>query len=90
MSASRSPERRRVPRSPGSGRLKLQFENPVPAEVTAELIEVSSMGFRAAHDCASLDPGIEVTYQRDGGSGRARVIWTHVLDGRRMSGFLLL
>ena len=83
-------ERRRVLRQPCSGRVELSFEDPVPRTVAAELIELSSLGFRAAHQCRTLDPGMEVHYQRDGVSGRARVIWTHLLEGRHTSGFLLL
>jgi hypothetical protein len=84
------PERRKVPRESHTGPLELSFDDPIPTTVHAELIEVSAMGFRAAHQCTSLDAGIEVRYQWEGASGRARVIWTHVLDGHRVSGFLLL
>jgi len=90
MSALSFPERRRVPRASASGRVELWLDDPVPLTVNAELTELSVMGFRAAHQCTHLDPGIEVRYQREGASGRARVIWTHVLDGHRVSGFLLL
>jgi len=75
---------------PFSGRVELRFDDPVPFAVSAQLIELSSTGFRAAHHCKNLDPGTEVRYQREGASGRARVIWTHVLEDHRVSGFLLL
>jgi len=84
------PERRKAPRAAHAGRLELSFDDPIPTTVQAELIEISARGFRAAHRCTTLDAGIEVRFEREGATGRARVIWTHVLDGYRVSGFLLL
>jgi hypothetical protein len=85
------PERRKVRRTPFSGRLEIMLVDPAPQRVEAELIEISSMGFRAAHDSSTLEPGLEVLCKRDGADAvRARVIWTHVLGGRRVSGFLLV
>ena len=83
-------ERRREERLPRSGAIQIAFEDPNPMTVEAELIEVSERGFRAAHDSRLLTPGLEVQYRRIGGTGRARVIWTHVLDERCVSGFLIL
>jgi hypothetical protein len=40
--------------------------------------------------CKNLGPGVEVEYQRANVSGRARVIWTHILEGHSVSGFLIL
>jgi hypothetical protein len=83
-------ERRSEERSPRSGAVEISFADPNPMTVTAELIEVSERGFRAAHDSRLLTVGLEVRYSRTGSSGLARVIWTHVLDGRCVSGFLIL
>jgi len=83
-------ERRIAPRVPRSGRLEITYADPLPATVDAELIESSSTGFRASHACARLVPGLEVHFGGGGNSGRARVIWTHVLQKQRVSGFLLL
>ena len=83
-------DRRRAARLPRSGRLELTFENPVATTVEAELVEASSTGFRAAHACGIIVPGLEVQYRRDDAWGRARVMWTHMLDGKRLSGFLVL
>ena len=83
-------ERRRAPRIAQSGRVVISFVNPVPTTINADLIERSSTGFRASHECKNLDPGMEVRYQREGFSGIARVMWTHVLQGQRVSGFLLI
>lgn len=83
-------ERRQEARLAQSGTIEISFEDPTPLTVRAELIEVSARGFRAAHDAKALAPGVEVDYRGDSSSGRARVIWTHVLDGRCVSGFLVL
>jgi hypothetical protein len=82
-------ERRHEQRAPESGAVEILFEDPGPVTVRGELIEVSDRGFRAAHDVKALAPGLEVHYTRAGASGRACVIWTHVLEGRCVSGFLV-
>ena len=86
----RNRDRRAEPRLPVSGRIEFSFDDPSPTVVEAELLESSSMGFRAVHESKALNPGIEVHYQRSGATGRARVIWTHVLNQRRVSGFVML
>jgi hypothetical protein len=83
-------DRRREVRVPGGGRVRLSFDNPVPMVVDAELIESSLSGFRASHDSKFLDSGTEIRFERAGQSGRARVVWTHILNERRVSGFLIL
>jgi hypothetical protein len=83
-------ERRQDARSPFSGSVQLAFDDPHPVIVEAELIETSERGFRATHHSSALAPGLEVHYSRAAASGRARVIWTHVLEGRWVSGFLIL
>ena len=90
MSAPYTPERRSAKRQARTGRVEISFQDPMPATVEAELIEVSKTGFRAAYASKGLAPGLEVEYRRDGRSGRARVIWTHILEGNRVSGFLIL
>jgi hypothetical protein len=84
------PDRRQEARSPQTGAIEISFEDPAPVIVEAELIEISGRGFRAAHNAKALSPGLEVEYQSSSSSGRARVIWTHVLEGRCVSGFLVL
>ena len=90
MSMTFTAERRIAARIPCSGRVEISFSDPVPATAEAELIESSSTGFRASHECTRLVPGLEVHFGGDGKSGRARVMWTHVLQKRRVSGFLVL
>jgi hypothetical protein len=82
-------ERRAAPRKADSGVLEISFEAPIPTTVSALLIEASATGFRAAHDSKALEPGLSVSYKREGISGDARVIWTHILEGRRVSGFMV-
>lgn len=81
-------DRRSATRSPESGRVRIWFENPARIEIEADWIETSATGFRLAHDSNALEPGLEISYESEGRSGRARVVWTHVLDGRRVSGFV--
>ncbi len=83
-------DRRVAVRTPANGAVELSFDFPVPTVIAAELVETSATGFRAVHDSKALEAGLEVCYRRPDGSGRARVIWTHVLDGQRVSGFMVL
>jgi hypothetical protein len=71
--------------------LEIMLVDPTPEHIEAQLTETSSMGFRAEHNSRSLEPGLEVLCKRDGAEAIwARVIWTHVLAGRRVSGFLVV
>jgi hypothetical protein len=83
-------DRRVAVRSPAHGAVEISFDFPTPTVIAAELIETSVTGFRAVHDSKALEPGLEVSYRRPHASGRARVIWTHILSGRRESGFIVL
>jgi hypothetical protein len=84
------PDRRQMPRFLASGPVEILFEDPLPIIVEAELYETSERGFRILHGNQQLVPGLEVRLRRDGAIRRARVIWTHILEGRRVSGCLLL
>jgi hypothetical protein len=81
-------DRRDAPRQAEHGDVEISFDIPVPMKIQANLIETSATGFRAAHDSKAIEPGLAVRYKRVGASGEARVIWTQVLEGRRVSGFL--
>lgn len=83
-------DRRQEPRSAAAGRVKISFENPAQTTIDAEWIENSATGFRIVHDSPALEPGLEVSFESPTHSGRARVIWTHVLEGRRVSGFVAI
>jgi hypothetical protein len=83
-------DRRHEPRIPASGLIEIFFEDPLPATIEAELQETSDRGFRILHGCQQLVPGLEVRMRRNGATQRARVMWTHLAEGRRVSGCLLL
>ncbi len=83
-------DRRGEARTAATGRVRISFENPAPTIVEAEWIESSVTGFRVVHDSPALEPGLEVSYESPLRSGRARLVWTHVLDGRRVSGFVAI
>lgn len=84
-------DRRSAPRSPASGTVTVWFENPTRTMIEAEWIESSATGFRLAHDCDALEPGLAVIYEGGDKRGHARVVWTHVCaGGRRVSGFITL
>ena len=83
-------ERRGAPRGAGHGVVEISFAAPVPTTIEGQLIETSTTGFRASHESKDLEPGLVVRFKRDGVSGEARLIWTQVLEGRRVSGFLVV
>lgn len=83
-------ERRRFARFPTSGRVEISFEDPTSVTVEAEMEEKSATGFRIAHKSDDLVPGLELCLHCDGVTKRARVVWTHLLNGRRISGCVLL
>jgi len=88
--SSNDHERRREPRFPASGRVQILFEDPLPVTVEAELVDTSSRGFRISHQSNQLVPGLEVRLKRGGATRRARVMWTQILEGRQLSGCMLL
>lgn len=83
-------DRRRAPRTPASGPVEVIFQAPMAVKVSADLIESRATGFRIAHNVRDLVAGTEVSYRHAAGSGRARVVWTHVLEDRCVSGLLQL
>jgi hypothetical protein len=87
---SRTSERRQVPRFSASGRVEISFEDGVRTIVEAELRETSARGFRISHESRQLVPGLEVFLETEGASKRARVIWTHIQDGCKISGCLFV
>jgi hypothetical protein len=83
-------ERRRFTRFPRSELVQISFENPTLVTVEAELVEMSATGFRIAHESRELISGMDVSLRRDKVSNRARVVWSHLLNGRRVAGCVLL
>jgi hypothetical protein len=88
--AMEAPDRRREPRVPVFERVEILFDDPVPAAVEVDLNDTSETGFRISHSSQLLVPGLAVRLKRNGAIQEARVIWTHFLEGRRISGCLLL
>ncbi len=60
------------------------------AETPAEMLDVSSNGFRLRHSIRDLEPGREVRFEHRIFFGRARVMWTALVGGRPESGFLII
>lgn len=56
----------------------------------AELVDVSSNGFRVRHSDPRLQPGCEVRFQHRIFSGRAKVLWTALVGGQTQSGFQIV
>ncbi len=82
-------DRRREPRLQARGEVELFLEDDSGDSIIAILLDVSSSGFRAAHDCSDLHTGLELDFQHPQGSGRARIMWNRVVDGRWESGFFV-
>jgi methionine-rich copper-binding protein CopC len=70
--------------------VQLRFEDPLPVDVEANLMDISESGFRVSHHCASLSPGLLVEFRHKLKAGRARVVWTQLRDGHHFSGFVIL
>lgn len=83
-------DRRKAPRSAKSGSVMISVSEPLETTVEAELIETSDMGFRISHKSRDLVPAVVVQYSAAHVSGKARVIWTHVREGRYISGLMIL
>lgn len=84
-------EKRSEPRLPAQGEVILRLEVPgFPPEIRGELLDVSARGFRACHDCTALSTGQDLAFRHAAASGRARVVWNRIVEGRVESGFLLL
>lgn len=86
---SRAANRRREIRSAAQGPVKLVIDSPLPCEITGTLLDFSSSGFRAAHNCHDLQRGDRVQFDHKDATGSAVVIWTRVVSGTIETGFLL-
>lgn len=60
------------------------------SEFPAELVDVSSNGFRVRHSDPRLQPGREVRFQHLIFAGRAKVVWTALVGGQTQSGFQIV
>jgi PilZ domain len=69
------------------GQVQLRLDD---SEFPAELVDVSSNGFRVRHSDPRLQPGLEVRFQHLIFAGRAKVIWTALVGGQTQSGFQIV
>lgn len=83
-------DKRREPRVPAEGNVRIEVEDPVREQVMGRLLDQSLSGFRAAHDHSSFQNGQVVRFEHPGASGIARVIWNRIADDRVETGFLVL
>jgi hypothetical protein len=83
-------EKRREPRLPASGELVLRVLDLGSPEFRGKLLDISAHGFRLSHSNATLTPGQEVEYTRDGAAGRAKVVWNRIASGEMESGFFVV
>ena len=82
-------EQRRETRRLGHGNVLVRSESSGSRDVQGRLVDVSASGFRMAHNCAALTAGQYVAFAHVEARGRARVVWTRILDNSVESGFVL-
>jgi len=82
-------EKRREARHPGSGNVLVRPEAPGSRDIQGKLVDVSVRGFRMAHQCAALTAGQYVEFAHVEARGRARVVWTRILEQAVESGFVV-
>jgi hypothetical protein len=82
-------EQRREARHPGTGNVLVRPEAPGSRDIQGKLVDVSDSGFRMAHQCAALTAGQYVEFAHVEARGRARVVWTRILNHSVESGFVV-
>ncbi len=83
-------ERRREIRKQRTGNILLEMSKPPHRVLEAQLIDVSSGGFRAWHYGAPLEVGAELYFRYASVAGLARVVWSRVESHRVVSGCCVL
>jgi len=83
-------DQRREPRQPAEGVVRVRLSNPQPLEISGQLIDVTTGGFRMAHGNTLLTAGQVVEFAYQNASGHARVVWTRIVAGKVESGFLVM
>ena len=83
-------EKRREPRRPGRGAVRISWENPRPYEVEGRLRDYSPSGFRMRHASHDLTAGQLVEFMHFSGKGRARVVWNRITGEEVETGFLVV
>jgi hypothetical protein len=82
-------EQRRETRRRGQGSVLVRPESPGSRDIQGTLVDVSASGFRMAHDCSALTAGQYVVFTHVEAQGRARVVWTRIIDNTVESGFVI-
>ena len=82
-------ERRREPRITASGEVTLYLDQPVMLEITAQLLDISSSGFRAKHMYPALQNGMLIQVRIEDVESTALVVWNRILDEYVETGFIL-
>jgi hypothetical protein len=83
-------ENRREPRRSAEGAVRVWFQDPQRLEIQGRLVDLSSSGFRMAHEFEGLPAGQVVEFSHPEAAGRARVIWNRIANARVETGFLVL
>ena len=83
-------EKRREPRAPAEGAVRIVLNQSGAEEIVGRLMDVSASGFRAAHNHAALPKGRTVKFQHAAAWGQARVIWNRITPDAIETGFLIL
>ena len=82
-------EQRRETRRRGHGNVLVRPESPGSRDIQGRLVDVSASGFRMEHACSALTAGQYVGFAHVEARGRARVVWTRILDDSVESGFVV-
>jgi hypothetical protein len=83
-------EKRREPRRPASGTVRVRLSEPAGVEFEGQLMDVSPGGFRMSHHFTLLAAGQIVDFSHPESAGRARVVWNRILAAQVETGFLVL
>ena len=88
-SAGVASDQRAEPRHRAEGWVIVRFGQP-ECEVRGRLVDVSTSGFRIAHDCTTLETGQTVDFSHPEAHGKARVIWNRIAAGGVETGLVLV
>ena len=66
------------------------MDEPARVDLDGLLLDISESGFRATHQCPTLELGQEARFAHPWGSGRARVVWNCILPDHVETGFWIL
>ena len=82
-------DQRREPRRSADGVVVVRFGQP-PQEFRGRLMDVSTSGFRIAHEYVTLETGQTVEFSHPEADGKARVVWNRISGSGVESGFFVV